>query len=288
MNEIGIITHRGLDPDRKGSFKESTKEAFTDEIQRGFGLEFDVRLTKDRGLIVMHDKDLSRMTNGLDRRAVSEVPLKELLSMDLNGCHFISLQEMLALIDGASHSRSIHALHVKAALQEKQTLALLSDALAKANPDRYVLFDLNIESARFLKAKNPRLHLAPSVAHPYDILRYGDAVGKTLLPLETVIEECSLFDWVWLDEWDRRDRNGTRKSLYNATTFERLRRVNLSIALVTPELHRTSPELLGGEAHEDAATKERLFERFKEIIALSPDAVCTDYPDAMRSLMPRV
>ena len=54
------------------------------------------------------------------------------------------------------------------------------------------------------------------------------------------------------------------------------------IALVTPELHGTSPGLYGGESHKDAKDKETLFKRIKEILSLKPDAVCTDYPEEVR------
>ena len=58
----------------------------------------------------------------------------------------------------------------------------------------------------------------------------------------------------------------------------------LSISLVTPELHATSPGLLGGEAHPDAQSRERFFERIGEIIALKPDWICTDYPEEVLGL----
>ena len=53
---------------------------------------------------------------------------------------------------------------------------------------------------------------------------------------------------------------------------------------MTPELHGTSPGLLGGESHKHAANTEVLFERMREILSLEPDAICTDYPEEVKLL----
>ena len=65
-----------------------------------------------------------------------------------------------------------------------------------------------------------------------------------------------------------------------------MRGVGAKIALVTPELHGTSPHLLAGEAHPDApkGDTETLFKRIKEIIDLKPNAICTDYPEEVSKL----
>jgi hypothetical protein len=66
--------------------------------------------------------------------------------------------------------------------------------------------------------------------------------------------------------------------------FKILKDEGLKVALVTPELHGTSPGLLGGEAHPDA-DKNCLFDRIQEIIDLQPDALCTDYPEEVGKLI---
>ena len=137
---------------------------------------------------------------------------------------------------------------------------------------------------KYLKERNPKLHLASSVSHQYDIERYNGVVGGTLITIEEAIENKDLFDWVWLDEWDLTDKDGGVKSLYNKENFELLRKNNLKIALVTPELHATSPGLLGGESHQDAKDHQTLVKRLHEIITLKPDAICTDWPDLVTSL----
>ena len=49
-----VITHRGLEPQRKANYSESSLEAFEDHIKRGYAVEFDPNFTLD-GIIVHHD-----------------------------------------------------------------------------------------------------------------------------------------------------------------------------------------------------------------------------------------
>lgn len=79
--------------------------------------------------------------------------------------------------------------------------------------------------------------------------------------------------------------DGAGKRFYSAENLSALKRAGYKIAVVSPELHRVSPGLLGGEAHEDGADPRRLEGRWKEIIALGPDAICTDFPDRLSEVM---
>ncbi len=137
---------------------------------------------------------------------------------------------------------------------------------------------------KYLKEKNPALRIAPSVALPYDITRYNDVVGKTLLSIGEVLANRDIFDGVWLDEWDLTDADGGMKKLYTREVFDIFQDAGLWVGLVTPELHGTSPGLLGGEAHPDAKPFDVLAKRLAEIVSLKPDAICTDYPDYVQEL----
>jgi hypothetical protein len=279
-----ILTHRGLDPSKKNYFLESSREAFEDQLSRGFGLEFDIRPTKDGGPAIIHDDSLRRISKGKDMRKIEDIPLAELLSMDFHGCHLIELGTLLALIRDKQSSNTLSAIHLKRAVQGSATLDLFLDALKKSDPKQFIIFDVTLETARYLKEKNPTLALAPSVAHPYDIQRYGAATGNTLYPLTQAIAMKDIFSWVWLDEWDLSDADGKTKTLYNKEVFDVLRTAGFSIGLVSPELHASSPGLLGGEAHPDARDPVALESAIKKILGLGPDIICTDYPDMVRML----
>ncbi len=283
-SKISVLTHRGLDAGKQDYFAESSREAFTDQLTRGFGLEFDLQFTKDEEIVVLHDSTLTRITKGIDTRKINEVSSEVLLALNMNDCHVMTFSSLLALI--ATHNNaSINAIHIKSLWQDTKHLDLILSQLEGIDPQKFVLFDLKIESAQYIKQKNSKLQLAASVSHPYDIERFNNVVGGTLLSIEEVLPNKTIYDWVWLDEWDRQDAEGTRKELYTKQTFETLTTAGFTIALVTPELHGTSPGLLGSESHEDAKTQDSRKKRFQEIISLNPNAVCTDNPDLITSLI---
>ncbi|MDP3940684.1 MAG: glycerophosphodiester phosphodiesterase family protein [bacterium] len=278
-----IITHRGLVPSRKNFFPESSYEAFENLLARGFGIEFDPNFVKD-GIVVSHDANLKRITEGRDNREFKDLTVAEITDIKYGKQkkgRTPTFDELMALI--RKSKSKVNALHLKGKFQEDRYIDRLVDVLKKHGDvlSKIFIFDAKPEVARFLKNKIPKLTLAPSVSHPFDIKRYNKAVLGTLVSVSNAIDfkKEGIYDWVWLDEWDLTGENGTKKSLLNKKVFDSLKKVGYKIALVTPELHGTSPGLLGREAHQDAENKEKLFSRMKKIIALNPDAICTDYPE---------
>lgn len=282
-----IFTHRGLEPSQPNFFSESSFEAFEDHLKRGFGIEFDVNFTKDGKIIIVHDAGLKRITNEKDKRVFAkDVSSDEISNITLGNGRIPFLDELLDLI--RKYKPQVVALHLKGRFQEDRFLTLLTTKLTEYIDltNRILIFDAKPETARILKNANPNFQIAPSVAHPFDIERYNASILGTLISLHDALKykKEGLYDWVWLDEWDRIDKDKNDKSFYNKQTFETLKRAGYKISLVTPELHGTSPGLYGGESHQDAKDKKTLLARIKEIIALDPDAICTDYPEEVLSL----
>jgi len=286
--KIHVITHRGLDPDRQDSPNgfptESSKEAFQEHLNYGFGLEFDVNFTKDSQVVIFHDAGLKRISGGESESLFVDLTAEEVRQLVLGqNNHFCFLQELLPWL--RQNPVAISALHLKGKFQSSKYLDILVDFLSAFSDvfDRLIIFDVKIETAKYLKERLPRLSLAPSVAHDYDIERFNQCVSGTLLSVAEVLANKQLFSWVWLDEWDLVDRNDGQKKFYTKEVLENFKKEGFKIALVTPELHGTSPGLLGGEAHPDAVTS-RLFQRIEEIISLEPDALCTDHPSRVRQM----
>ena len=278
-----IITHRGLDHGRSGYFSESSREAFTDQLERGYSLEFDVQPTKDSRWVVFHDSSLIRITGGKDNRNFSQIETKEILSLRVNGCGFIMLDGLCELV-ARRQKIGRSAVHVKSHCQTPEQLSSIFSVIANFGFSHFLCFDLTVQSAEYVKERYPGAVLAPSVSDAYDVERYSTAVGGTLMTVEEALAHRDLFDWVWLDEWDRVGRNGGEKVLLNKEIFKVLRGAHFSIAVVSPELHGSSPGKLAGEAHEDALLPERLHRRMLEILELQPDAICTDFPDVVKDL----
>jgi len=278
-----IITHRGLDLSLRDWYSESTYEAFENHLSNGYSIEFDPAFTKD-GIVVWHDKTLKRLSKARDNRLLGECNVEEVLSFPIEKGRLCTLDELLFLI--SKNKASFNALHLKGGYQSKGNLDRLIGILEN-HPQamkKLFVFDLKEESAKHFKEKYPDLSLGISIAHPFDIERYNEAVLKTLNSIEKAVSLKPFYDWAWLDEWDLLDENGGRKKLYTEETFNVLRKVGFKIALVTPEIHATSPGLLGGESHPDAKNRDHLFERIREILRFKPDAICTDYPKEVEEL----
>lgn len=90
------IAHRGLD---NGDTPENSMEAFKKAIEKGYAIELDVQLTKDKELIVFHDSNLERLTK--DKRDVADVTYDEINSLKLENTNetIPTLKDVLKLVD---------------------------------------------------------------------------------------------------------------------------------------------------------------------------------------------
>lgn len=70
--------HRGL---HGAGIPENSLPAFSAAVERGYGIELDLQLSRDGSVMVFHDEELLRMT-GVDRK-LSELDAKELRALTL-------------------------------------------------------------------------------------------------------------------------------------------------------------------------------------------------------------
>lgn len=94
FKESYIISHRGIH-DNKEIF-ENTLEAFSLAIKKKYTIELDIRLTKDKQIIVFHDSNTKRITN--QNKIVEESTYQELNNQKI--LHIPLLSEVLALVNG--------------------------------------------------------------------------------------------------------------------------------------------------------------------------------------------
>lgn len=94
------IAHRGLH-DAAGGRPENSLPAFEAAARAGYAIELDVRLTRDREVVVFHDDRLQRLTG--DPGAVAQRTLAELGHLRLQGGPSVipTLTQVLDLLDGA-------------------------------------------------------------------------------------------------------------------------------------------------------------------------------------------
>lgn len=91
--------HRGLF-DNESYAPENSIPAFKKAVAAGYGIEFDVQLSKDNKLVVFHDADLKRMC-GVDGN-VWNYSLEELKKMKLAGSNetIPTFEEVLDVVNG--------------------------------------------------------------------------------------------------------------------------------------------------------------------------------------------
>jgi glycerophosphoryl diester phosphodiesterase len=103
ISTIVVSGHRGL----KAAYPENTLLAFQKALEAGVDmLEFDLRLTKDGHLAVIHDETVDRTTNGTGR--VGDYTLSELKRLDaggwfgkaFEGLRIPTLEELCELLSG--------------------------------------------------------------------------------------------------------------------------------------------------------------------------------------------
>ena len=90
--------HRGLHDSEKA---ENSMSAFAAAKEKGFGIELDIRLSKDGELVVFHDETLTRVA-GREGKVI-DFTAEELAGMSLNGTAdgIPTLRSVLDLIDGS-------------------------------------------------------------------------------------------------------------------------------------------------------------------------------------------
>ena len=94
------FAHRGLHDIKRG-LVENTLPAFAAARDAGFGMELDIRFSKDMQLVVFHDDDLLRLAG--DARRVRQLTLEELKAIPLAGidsARIPTLREVLDMVDG--------------------------------------------------------------------------------------------------------------------------------------------------------------------------------------------
>ncbi len=278
-HNITILSHRGLDFSEKDHPLENSYEALEKRLREGYGLEIDLQFSKDGEIFLSHDESLDQISKGAYPNKISEYSTSELRNISINGDHLTTLTELLTLykfLEEASIAKGLIAIHIKHTIQNRGHMDAILQTIKKSfvSFSSILLFDLKPEIARYLKNKEPRLQIAASLSHRYDVERFGELTGGTLLSLEEVLDNKEIYTWAWLDEWDKVSKTGT-KALYTKEIFEVLRRNNIKIAVISPELHSN---LQFKEMDVKDKDKHHLLKEIKEIVKLSPDAICTDFP----------
>jgi len=185
-DEIIAIAHRGeakLAP-------ENTLAAFELAIEEGAkSIEMDVRMTADGHLVLMHDDDVSRTTDGEGR--ISEMTLNEVKALKIEPNAWMTVHEaqMVPTLEEALlfiRGRAIADLDVKSA-----DPFLLVETIERADALNTAYVDVSsVEEALELRALNPWIAIqAGDIDSTDEAAMYIDALGSVeVFELEEIYE----------------------------------------------------------------------------------------------------
>lgn len=153
-----LIAHRG-----ESIFApENTLPAFKLAVERGFGFECDVYLSKDGKVFTFHDRNLSRTTGGVNRKKCSEATWDEISRLDVGnwgrwkGSKFVGtrpalLEEVLKL---ARDGRYIY-VEVKPGPEIVPYIKRVFQKQCKATPSNTLFISFNGHTCKILKEMMP-------------------------------------------------------------------------------------------------------------------------------------
>ena len=185
-----IWGHRGA----SGQAPENTMPAFELAFEQGAdGIEFDVQLTRDHEVVVIHDKTLERTTDGAGR--VADHSLAELRRLDASmgregfaGARIPLLAEALELVAGTDRVVNIELKSAPASAGlEEAVLDVVADA--DVDDDQVVLSSFNHYALRRIQGLGSPLGLGALYSDRlFKPWKYASRLGVEFLhpPLKAV------------------------------------------------------------------------------------------------------
>lgn len=152
MNKI--IAHRGIHNDK---IKENTYLAISEALNNNklVGVEFDIRLTKDKYIVIIHDSYINRTSNGSGK--VENMMLKELEKYNYGTKFFyqsiITLDKILEL-----NTNKILLIEVKVDNNELEFAKVLKKEITKYNNKNIYITSFSKKFLKyFYKTKNIKI-----------------------------------------------------------------------------------------------------------------------------------
>jgi glycerophosphoryl diester phosphodiesterase len=182
LTEFQIIAHRG----GSTNAPENTLAAFQNAITLGVDwLEFDVQMTKDGALVVIHDETVDRTTEGTG--AVRDLSLEEIRSLDAGqGEKVPTFEEVvqLAKTNGVRILPEMKSANLYPGIEEK----LLQELEQADYLDQTVIQSFNADSLERLHRLNPQAKLCALYGLNPGLILQAHQEGRQVFIWFSVIE----------------------------------------------------------------------------------------------------
>ena len=150
-----IIAHRGI---YNSKIKENTYLAIFNAFNNKniYGVEFDIRLTKDNKIVIIHDETINRTSNGIG--IVENMTLKELQKYNFGSKNFYqtipTLEKILEI-----NTNKLFLIEIKVSNNSKLFSKILLDILDKYKNKKIYLMSFNKKILNVIRRKNRNLNI---------------------------------------------------------------------------------------------------------------------------------
>ncbi|MBI4085837.1 MAG: hypothetical protein HY433_01170 [Candidatus Liptonbacteria bacterium] len=246
-----IFAHRGL----LDEYPQNSLPAMRESFRRGFGIETDLRLTKDNDFLIIHDDTFLKDANV--RRRVLDATLAEAEAITYlhSNEHLISLRTFLEMAAKENKSNQM-ALQLKNTSQNETGLQLLARYWEEFNLyDTAFTFDLTKEAATRLKEIDPNIKIA---------LIVSEFKFEPTIYLWEEVKNFKPMDIVWAAEYVK---------FYSKEFFDVAKASGRIVYAMSPDVHWILGHPLAYEGYEKV---------WENLIAWGAEGICTDYPEKLK------
>ena len=188
-----MYAHRGLHNDERA---ENSMSAFRAAVDGGYGIELDIRLSKDGKLVIFHDDTLDRVC-GREGKVI-DFTAEELGKMSLNGTQdtIPTLRQVLDLIDGAVPL----LIEIKTSMSESGVAERFIEEIEDYNGE-FIVESFNPMALRTVKKARP------DIIRGILAMRYRDFIGPTPKPIGLMLESLC-FNFLMRPDFISYDKRG--------------------------------------------------------------------------------
>lgn len=218
-----VITHRGLHDNKV--YPENSLGAFEQAIEHGYGIEFDLYLTKDGEVIVHHDLFIKRTCG--KKGAVTKIDTSKLEEYKLYGTEYSipRFKDVLKLVDGKVDL----VIEIKRTHRVKATCEKIWDIL-KDYKGKYCIESFDINIVKWWHKHHPEIILGQLcdtyLLHKLEVracrhYRFADfyAVGIKNLPSKYYQKICNKNKDLTILTWTVRTPQDLELASHNADNF---------------------------------------------------------------------
>ncbi len=259
-----IFAHRGL----LTEYPENSFPALTKSFERGFGIETDLRLTKDNDFVVIHDDTFERLA-GVPKKVsdctfaeaeaityLKDIPMRATSTLHYEKSieHIISLRRLLEWMR-ARPSPAWAAIQLKGDCQTEQRLQVMARYFREFEMyDQAFAFDMTKDAATRLKEIAPKIKIG---------LIVSEFKFEPTIHLWDEVKDFKPMDIVWAAEY---------RALYSQEFIREVKATGRVCYVVSPDVHTALGHPLAFSGYE--ATWDNL-------IAWGSDGICTDFPQQL-------